>query len=686
MIKRKFFQPILFFVLFVISLIFGLCQYGVRCKMHQVIPEAIADQTWAMSAAISNSCYGLKGYMYFKDVDQALQKGGLGWCGVSNPADYHKNLRNPEMLNKAIQSARSLDLKKTFPYLLRNAIVPIPGIDLGLVDYYKFAFKIFGYKISSPYYFFFLLLSMTVTFYILAFKKSVIYLSIIPLYLLALLMTMIHMDLSKDLNYATVFNFRSLPLLLVLPTLHIIIKFLDRKVFTYSELILIGAQSIFLNFIIFCRSSGQSFLVTIMLAFVCLFVYRLIKLKRYTFNNVHIKILLSLFVIAVFIKSQKISAIFSLFRTSLIKDYTLSLTSLLYAFLFLAGCLFGFYFFYKKYLKSEIRKHKILIFSSFFLVYTTPILVFVLKERSSNKPLSLLAGSFYKLFLMSIVVYIIINTLRVLEKKHKVTILDFLSELRFIKNSPIFILLFITLFSKIIITLNLHPYYFTDDVLSNHMKYHNAYMGVVSYDPTRLILNPSQEVHGDTFCFLKGLEIFQANLRKKGVPYNDRTHICRYTNLYKIGLHDKIMRTCYLKVLKDHPVLFFKAHINKAKSILYGWNYFLKYTIKKSFKPLIFSILLLITLSIFLSKRALKESVILAFASLCLVIGTATPFLYAYPPSHYYVTENSISYVLFCLISFVCIFILLSNSIRAMYLYTYVKIKKLSKIRNQIDF
>jgi hypothetical protein len=146
---------------------------GVRRGMDHVTMFAPEGEQTAISIALSDSVYGIHlGYVGLANVKNKLVE--IWDKGAKNGSDpiLIKNDSNRNLLNSAIKAAASLG-PQTPGYVGDRTLITTLYDDMGYVDYVKLAFRLFGQRIESLYYTFFLLLSLSVLAFIWTFRNSI---------------------------------------------------------------------------------------------------------------------------------------------------------------------------------------------------------------------------------------------------------------------------------------------------------------------------------------------------------------------------------------------------------------------------------------------------------------------------------------------------------------------------------
>lgn len=191
--------------------------YGIQKGMHQTVPGAIYRNDMAMSIAISDLKYGLKGYQGYNIVLNTLTKNGM----TDDPdvlVKYGKTkeeaLTDPLLLQGAID--KTLNISNVAFYGRHNFMRD----DIGMAAYYKIAFRIFGFKIEGFYYLYFLILFVSVMCYVAAFYRRPELLNLLVVFLCSHLIIMTTLP-KLGIEMQTVHNVRFIPMLTFLPVIHL---------------------------------------------------------------------------------------------------------------------------------------------------------------------------------------------------------------------------------------------------------------------------------------------------------------------------------------------------------------------------------------------------------------------------------------------------------------------------------
>ncbi|MBL6613428.1 MAG: hypothetical protein ISP49_00675 [Reyranella sp.] len=148
-------------------IIFALFTTGMRRGMDGAIAIGESEQT-AWAVAISEMVYGLDSYVAHTAVVDAIIRGVRN--GTGGPADpkFRENLNNPDLLNAALSAALALGPQPE-GFVAQRTLTTMLYDDIGIVDYDKIAFSLFGFRVQSLYYLFFVIVSLSTAAFLLQF-------------------------------------------------------------------------------------------------------------------------------------------------------------------------------------------------------------------------------------------------------------------------------------------------------------------------------------------------------------------------------------------------------------------------------------------------------------------------------------------------------------------------------------
>ena len=239
--------------------------FAIRAEMHLFSFEPRAVHQLAISAAISRLKYGLPGYTGYNSVLETLNIALNDFSDnrnpVYDPCIFNSGLRMcffkfPSLNQVILQALKLQNVPRDGTHTLSSHITP------GLVDYYSLSFLLFGYQFQSLLYFYFLLLAIQSLIFFVQFRDTDHISAMLILFLVAHYMTLTALRFpSNQLDAPN--NYRFLPVLAILPMLHIFLLSLYQRKVTTPCVLGAVAQSLLLAFIIQCRSSAYWVLVPI---------------------------------------------------------------------------------------------------------------------------------------------------------------------------------------------------------------------------------------------------------------------------------------------------------------------------------------------------------------------------------------------------------------------------------------
>ena len=193
-------------------------------------------------------------YLAYKSVVNVLNENGIALFDNKSKlyldeAGWIALLTDGPRLNRVIQLAKDAAIDTSLPP------ETIQANELGFADYIYFSFRLFGDKISSLYYFFYLIVAATCLVYILQFRNSPFLLFVLVIFLgeLYFLENYAH---SYGMQLQTVANSRLFSGLSLLPALHVLFLHWQRqppRAFTVAGAIV---QSLIFGFMLSCRTES----------------------------------------------------------------------------------------------------------------------------------------------------------------------------------------------------------------------------------------------------------------------------------------------------------------------------------------------------------------------------------------------------------------------------------------------
>jgi hypothetical protein len=224
--------------------------------MDGTLGEA-GNQINSIAVAVSEMVFGLdQGYVGYEAVRIALKRNGM----TADPAQaaafgtrFPDNLRDRALLNDAITAAMQVPVPKYGNFADRSYF-SMKEADLGLVDFTKLAFHVFGFRIEALFYLYFLMLGLSAATFIAGHYRSPAALTL-PIAFLAAGNLVAGMDVFESVHLQTVTNGRFLATLGLLPAFHLIVLMLERRRTDWLQRLLAALQIAIVAFAYSARSS-----------------------------------------------------------------------------------------------------------------------------------------------------------------------------------------------------------------------------------------------------------------------------------------------------------------------------------------------------------------------------------------------------------------------------------------------
>jgi hypothetical protein len=230
---------------------------GLSQNMHRVAPDAVDMLAQTIAIDMSQRYHGITGYIGRTEVLETLFRGGftgrqsyLDKLGIQYPA----NSEMPDRINRAIQDALAVkDLPPNPSFGNRQLFAPEAN-DPGFVDYVSWSFEIFGFRVEALYYFYFLILSVSVALFLICYRADALPLVVLSAVMVSFL-TLMNSQIFTGVNLRTVHNQRFLGTLCFIPYLHLLFIFLIYRRPTLSRVLVTALQAAVFTFVMFTRSS-----------------------------------------------------------------------------------------------------------------------------------------------------------------------------------------------------------------------------------------------------------------------------------------------------------------------------------------------------------------------------------------------------------------------------------------------
>ena len=232
---------------------------ALRVCFHRGLHDEIGTETWgralfAIGAAITQMKDGGYGYSLSNVIETILTYGGLtndASILASLGAKFPENLRDPVLINAAIDKAAQFK----WPFNPNEAVRGSGGDDLGLVDYVRLSFLLFGYRVQSLFFTYFLILGVSAAAFLYTFRLRPALLMLLVIVCVAQIMVFSSILFDRSV-LGSIVDPRFLSALAIIPGLHLGCLLLDRLRPTPDNIVLAVIQSLILVFAIWIRSSA----------------------------------------------------------------------------------------------------------------------------------------------------------------------------------------------------------------------------------------------------------------------------------------------------------------------------------------------------------------------------------------------------------------------------------------------
>src|SRR5262249_45107463 len=142
-----------------------------RRGMDHVVAYGPESEQNGMTIAISQLVHGLGGYVGYYNVFEALTKIMNRGAENSNDPKIIPNLSNEELINEALAAAASV-APPPEAFVVDTGLRTMIYDDIGIVDYDRIAFSIFGINIQALFFLFFAILGLSAAVFLVQFWKS----------------------------------------------------------------------------------------------------------------------------------------------------------------------------------------------------------------------------------------------------------------------------------------------------------------------------------------------------------------------------------------------------------------------------------------------------------------------------------------------------------------------------------
>jgi hypothetical protein len=219
------------------------------------------------------------GYLAYRSVVNVFNENGFAI--FDNEPGSHLGLDGWEaLLTDGPRLDRIIEAAKNVP--IDNSLAPemIQGNELGLADYIYLSFRLFGDKISSLYYFTYLVLIASCLVYVLQFRNSPFLLFLLVVFLAEFYFLENYAHSYGVLALETISNSRLFSGLSLLPALHVLLVLWQRRPFRAFAAVGVVVQGLIYAFLLSCRTESAWQLAMIIAVACGIGLYVLLGLRR----------------------------------------------------------------------------------------------------------------------------------------------------------------------------------------------------------------------------------------------------------------------------------------------------------------------------------------------------------------------------------------------------------------------
>ena len=283
----------LILIFLIIALFIVNISISIKNKGHLIFPSPVTTSLNAIAISIDELINGKKGYIGNRDVLENLLSNHqvLQYldCKKINKYCFVENIN----FKSAVETSKKSDKKPRLIY---------ENEDIGLIDFYKFAFFVFGFNMFSLMSAYYLILFASLIIWVVYFYKETSKL-FFPILFLSSHAIIIFLLPSFGDEIIVAHSRRFLPVLTIIPTIFIIVNLVENKFFSLKCLILNILQISILLFIFHSRSTALFQFLNISFIILLILILKRNQLRELLSRNKNfINISFSLIIILIFYK------------------------------------------------------------------------------------------------------------------------------------------------------------------------------------------------------------------------------------------------------------------------------------------------------------------------------------------------------------------------------------------------
>jgi hypothetical protein len=226
---------------------------GLRRGMDHAVAYGPESEQNGMAIAISQMVHGLQGYVAYYNIFEALAKVMNKGAESPNDPKIIPNLTNGELINEALAAALAVPPPPE-AFVVDTGLRTMIYDDIGIVDYDRIAFSLFGVSVQALYYLFFAILALSSTVFLLQFWRSPVAQTFLLFNLLAFLLEL-HTGIFNN-DMPSFWGMRHGSTLALLPMWHLALLVARQARITVLGLVLAALQVVLLILAIRMRGSA----------------------------------------------------------------------------------------------------------------------------------------------------------------------------------------------------------------------------------------------------------------------------------------------------------------------------------------------------------------------------------------------------------------------------------------------
>jgi hypothetical protein len=186
---------------------------------------------------------------------------------------WPENLRDPNVINRAMEAASKLGDLKPDQSLNPRRMLLAENEDVGVIDFYKLSFRLFGLKVQGFFWTYLIILALSYGLAVIAYWRRPTAILFFNCFLFAHFCTVAYVGIAyvdPDLNLSAIHNSRFMSVLALIPTLHLLLALMKPPRASITAVLAAAVQILLLMFIVTIRGAASIYVAGLL----CLVLYR----------------------------------------------------------------------------------------------------------------------------------------------------------------------------------------------------------------------------------------------------------------------------------------------------------------------------------------------------------------------------------------------------------------------------